>query len=477
LERFDQRGIVAIEGLDAAARYLETLINVEGGLGEGIDRDGLGAMRDLMHALDHPERCAPSLHVAGSKGKGSVVLFADAILSMAGERVGAFTSPHLARWTERYRIAGVEVDGPAFAAAVRQLQPLVDAARRHHARRAPSFFDAATAAAFLLFRSAGVDRMVLEVGLGGRLDATNVVEPQVTCISHLELEHTDRLGETLPEIAFEKGGILKPRVPCVVGALAPAAREVIVEIARERDVPLFELGRDFTAAVEPCADPLQGSRLIYRDLHGLEIATNVRSVGSHQAVNAALAIACVARSETIAPEELHTAVSRALPDCVLPGRLEVLGHRPLLLIDAAHTPDSANALARLLVSVPSAKTHLVLSVSAGKRLGQVLRPILGALPAGSAVTITRADKHRSLDPAEVRTAIEALDGERRLNARVVPNPHLALRAARDSAREDEMVLATGSVYLAGIARDVFREASPGKVLVSRRASSDSGDPP
>lgn len=466
---------MAIESLEEAVSYLEALINVEGRLGEGIDRDGLGAMSDLMDALGHPERSAPSLHVAGSKGKGSVVLFVEALLSALGERVGAYTSPHLSRWTERYRVDGGEVDGAAFATAVRAVQPFVDAARSDHPGRAPSFFDAATAAGFLLFREARVDRVVAEVGLGGRLDATNVLLPEVTCITHLELEHTDRLGATLAEIAVEKGGILKPGVPCVLGELAPEAREVIAKLASERDVPLFEFGRDFTVAAEVCSDPLRGCDLAYGDVNGLNVSTRVGPPGLHQARNAALAIACVARLRSFSTDAVRSAAEQALPTCVLPGRLDVLRREPLSLVDAAHTPESARALADFLATLPSAKTHVVVSISAGKRTPEILRPLLSVLPPGSELTVTRADPHRSLDPSEIRTAIDLIEGRKgRLEVRVVPNPHLALRAARESVGDGERLLATGSVYLAGIAREVWGEASPAKVAVSRRNAAKGG---
>ena len=200
-----------------ATRYLDGLINRERTGDYVYSRLDLRPIEALLDAIGRPQDALSVLHVAGSKGKGSTCLLAESILAALGERVGTFTSPHLESWIERFRIDGREVDEASLVAAVERVRPAVDALRDGPPETRPSFFDATTAIAFVLFAEAGVDRAVIEVGLGGRLDSTNVVRPAVTCITSIELEHTDKLGSTEAAIAGEKAGILKSGVPAEIG--------------------------------------------------------------------------------------------------------------------------------------------------------------------------------------------------------------------------------------------------------------------
>jgi len=207
-----------------AAAYLEGLIDREKRPDFDYERIDLGPIRALLRRLDHPERDLPALHIAGSKGKGSTALMIEAVLQATGRRVGTFTSPHLETWTERFRIEGRDVEGSELARVIDRMRPHVDVLRAGDPALAPSFFDVTTAAALVLFREAAVDFAVLETGLGGRLDSTNVCLPAVTCVTSIEYEHTDKLGSRLGEIAAEKAGILKPNVPVVLGPLPAEAR-------------------------------------------------------------------------------------------------------------------------------------------------------------------------------------------------------------------------------------------------------------
>jgi dihydrofolate synthase/folylpolyglutamate synthase len=440
--------VTGIADLDSAARWLESLINLERLPDFSGARLDLAPIRRLLARLDHPEAGLSVLHVAGSKGKGSTALLAEALLGAAGERVGAFTSPHLERWTERFRIDGSEADGARLAAAVEQIRPHVEALRAETPERAPSFFDATTAAALLLFRDAGVDRAVLEVGLGGRLDSTNAVQPAVTCITTIELEHTDRLGSTLAAIAGEKAGIAKPGVPLVTGALHPEAAAVVEARAAELGAPLARLGREL--GLELLEETGDGLRFRLRD-GAFELEAGLPVLGAHQAHNAALALACVRRLPRGPDgEALRAAAARGLAGIRLPGRVELLGRAPWRVADGAHTPASARALVQALGHLPRRRARLVLSVSAGKDLPRMLTALL---PAFDEVTVTRADALRSLQPAEVVAAVRAAAPGVPVHA--VPNPFLALRAAREGLGEGDLVCATGSVYLAGLARRVL----------------------
>lgn len=436
--------------LEEAEAWLEGLINVERAPKHPPERLSLEPVSRLLERLGRPERGLSVVHVAGSKGKGSTALFAEAVLGAAGERVGTYTSPHLERWTERFRIGGREVPDADLAAAVTALRPHVEALLRDGAGPAPSFFDATTAAAFLLFREARVDRAVLEVGLGGRLDSTNVVDPAVSCITSIELEHTERLGPTLAAIAGEKAGIVKSGRPVVTGRLPKEAAEVVAQRAAALGAPLTVLGERLHVAVQ--GEPtLAGVAFTMRD-GDLEVAARLTVPGRHQAENAALAVACVARLGAHGHEALAEAVRAGLPAARLPGRIEVLAERPFVVVDAAHTERSAEALAAALAPLPRRRTRLVLSISSDKRLDAILAALL---PLADEVFVTRAEPVRSLDPAEVARAIRA--SAPRLTLHAVPNPFLAVRAASEGLREDDLLVATGSVYLAGVARRILRD--------------------
>jgi dihydrofolate synthase/folylpolyglutamate synthase len=314
---------------------------------------------------------------------------------------------------------------------------------------APTFFDVTTAAALLLFREARVDRAVLEVGLGGRLDSTNVVDPAVCCITTIELEHTDRLGDSLAAIAGEKAGILKPGVPAVCGALPAEAAAVVAARARELGAPLARIGDEIELRVQ--SRGADGSTLELRD-GDLALTLDLPLLGEHQATNAALALACVRRLPG-GPEgpALCEAAAKGLAALRLPGRLELVGRAPWVVIDAAHTPASAEALARALDALPRRRARLVLSVSAGKDLDAILAALL---PRFDEVTVTRAEATRSLGAGDVARAVRAAAPG--VSLRAVPNPFLAVRAAREGLGAGDLLCVAGSVYLAGIARRVLR---------------------
>jgi dihydrofolate synthase/folylpolyglutamate synthase len=432
--------------LSEAEAWLEGLIDVERSPDLARARLSLAPIRALLARIDEPQRRLRVVHVAGSKGKGSTALLCEALLRAAGRTTGTFTSPHLERWTERFRIDGREVPDDALAAAIGELRPYADALRE--SPEPPSFFDVTTAAAFRLFADARVDVAVIEVGLGGRLDSTNVVEPAVTCITSIEREHTEKLGDTLGAIAGEKAGIAKPGVPLVTGALPEEAAGVVEARARALGCPLVRLGREL--AFELLAEELDGSRFRVSD-GAFSLDAALAAPGAHQAANAALAVACVRRAGVVDDAVLRSAAPRAFAAVSLPGRIEILARAPWIVVDGAHTAASARALAATLRRIPRERSHLVLSVSAGKDLQAICEALA---PEADVVTVTRAEPVRSLDPQLVADAVRAVAG--RAEVRVVPNPHLALRAARETLAPGGLLCASGSVYLAGIARRLLR---------------------
>jgi dihydrofolate synthase/folylpolyglutamate synthase len=376
----------------------------------------LRRMLRLAEALGRPDRAFPSLHVAGTKGKGTTSHFAEALLRAHGFRTGLYTSPHLTDLRERIRIDGVPVAPADLVAAFRAMEPALRRIR-------PTFFEAMTAAAFLVFKRRRVDWAVIEVGLGGRLDATNVVEPRACAITRIDYDHMDRLGRTLGAIAGEKAGILKPGVPAVSAEQRPAARRAIARRGPVR-VPSFRVLRARPFGVE------------------LEVEGRFRAVlpvlGRPAAGNAALAVALVeAAGVRLDPGKVRAAFAGAR----LPGRIEAVARRPWVVVDVAHNPLSARALADAVRSLRPERTLLVFGASADKDARGMLRE-LG--PAADLVLLVRARVPRAAEP-------EAL--ARHLKGRavlIVPGgTAAALETARALAGPRDAVVVSGSFYVAG----------------------------
>lgn len=440
--------------LEEAGSYLESLLNIERSPETPYSYFGLDKIQGLLDRVGNPERDLSVIHIAGSKGKGSTALWLEGLLRAAGENVGTFTSPHLERWTERFRIDGMEVEEARLASALNVLKPHVEALQAQDATHAPSFFDVLTATAFLLFKEAGVRRVILEVGLGGRLDSTNVVDPAVACITSIELEHTDRLGGTLAEIAAEKAGIIKPGRPVVVGALPPEALEVVRRRALELAAPLFVLGEDIE--VEACAKG-KGRKELHYSFGEFNVQAELAVLGEHQVQNAALALACVQRLGLYAPEVLAHAAQESFLRTRLPGRVELLSRAPLIVVDAAHTKSSAQYLLESLKEVPHKKRHLVLSISADKQVSAILQSLLTD---AVRVIVTVAEPTRSMDSASLAEEVSTLAPE--ISLEVIPDLAEAVDAALKGMGAEDLLCITGSVYLAGAARSLLRERGFGE---------------
>ncbi|MBY0401952.1 bifunctional folylpolyglutamate synthase/dihydrofolate synthase, partial [Myxococcota bacterium] len=415
-----------LSSLADATRYLDGLINRERSSDYAYTRLDLRPIEALLDAVGRPHERLSVIHVAGSKGKGSTCLLTEAILTAVGERVGTFTSPHLESWVERFRIAGREVDEARLVAAVERVRPAVDALRVGPAETQPSFFDATTAIAFLLFAEAGVDRAVVEVGLGGRLDSTNVVRPTVTCITSIELEHVDKLGPTEAAIAGEKAGILKPGVPAVLGRLRPEAEEVIRRRAALVGAPIRALGEHFEVHAQASSRlGLAVQRLRFESKPWAPIEVELPLLGEAAIVNAALAIECVRALGVHEESATRKAATRGLSGASLPGRIEILPSDPAVIIDAAHTERSAQVLARTLASLAPQGCAFLLSISSDKNVGAVLEALL---PSATRIWLTRSDAQRSLDPASLAEHVRRLRPELRID--IVEDPVTASRAAR-----------------------------------------------
>jgi dihydrofolate synthase/folylpolyglutamate synthase len=400
-------------------------------------RPGLDGVKRALTVLGEPQRKLRVVHVAGTNGKGSTAAFLESLFRAAGLRTGLYTSPHLLRFTERIRIDGREIDEERIADFTERLLTSLPEV---------TFFEAATAMALAAFRQDGVDVAVLEAGLGGRLDATNVfADPLATVVTGIALDHTDVLGPTLAKIAYEKAGIFKRGAPAVFACADPEARAVLQAEAGRAGAPAYMLGRDLHARA-------RGESLIY-DGPGGPVEAALGLDGEHQLGNAALALAAAALACDRLGRPL-TARAKGLREVKWPARLERVA--PDVLVDAAHNPDGARALAAALPSLSAGRPiALVFGAVADKDAREmlvILRRVVGR------VVLTRPPSPRAIPPEEL---VGWAPG-----AVVCDSPEAALAEARDGGA---LVVVAGSIFLAGEARrlitgepvDPIRAQDPG----------------
>ncbi len=404
---------------------------------------GLETMRALVAEMGHPERAYPSLLVAGTNGKGSVVAYCDAALRASGLRTGRYTSPHLVRVNERIAVDGHDVTDREFAAAVRAVRDAAERLVRRRVLRAhPTFFEVLTAAAFAHFQRRRVDVAVLEVGLGGRLDATNVVDPVASAIVSIDFDHEVYLGRTLAAIAGEKAGILRAGRSTVVGPVAGEAREAIREHARTLGARVVDATRGATyspghhgAAAGPQVVELRTPSGRYAGLKPLP--------GAHQRQNLLVAIRLLeeAKRQGI-PVDLRR-VPGAVSSTRWPGRLERVPGDPALVLDGAHNPAGARALAAFLKGGPP--FVLLLGAMADKDV----RGLAGELfPLAAEIVLTRPRVSRAASPDEIARRTSPLADRAHREPSVARALRLARRLAREHGRDTAVVVA-GSLYLVG----------------------------
>jgi dihydrofolate synthase/folylpolyglutamate synthase len=432
---------------------------------------GLGRIRELLRRLGNPQDRLRVVHVGGTNGKGSTVAMVASVLTAAGYRTGTFTSPHLHSYTERYQIDGVQISPERVALLIGQLKPHLDAMVAQGYEH-PTEFEVSTAMAFKYFDEEQVDFLVLEVGLGGAIDSTNVVAgPLVTVITNVAMDHMDYLGRTIREIATVKAGIIKPGVPLVT-ACRGEALEVMAGFCREKGAPMVlvgEKGEDMAgpgfAPAFPCRTVLWeagggeagqgGQYLAVRGLRRTYGHLFIPLLGRHQLANAAGAVAVLdllAEQGFPIPEE---ALYRGLAGVHWPARLEILQHRPLVLLDGAHNHDGARSLARAWDDYfPGRQVVLVIGMLGDKERGRVVAELA---PRARAVVVTRPNSPRAGDWQ--RLAEEA--------RRYVPEVYTiesvpgAVEKALSLARPDELVCITGSLYMVAEAREVLLEKGIG----------------
>ena len=428
--------------------YQETIDYLFGLQKHGI-KFGLSNSIQLMGLMGDPQRRFQSVHIAGTNGKGSTAAFLAGMLRAAGYRVGLYTSPHLVSFTERIRINGVPITEERVVGLAERVR-----ARYENVRSAdggpltPTFFEVTTAMAFTCFAEEQVDIAVVEAGMGGRLDSTNVIAPLVSVITNIDLEHTEFLGTTVGLIASEKAGIIKPGVPVVTGAVQPEVLAVIEQQARLAGSPVFRMPQDFGAELV-ATDREQ--EFDYRGIFARLPRLRIVMLGRHQVGNACIALAaaeCIGKAGMKIPE---AALRAGLEDAVWEGRLEQVAQSPDIYLDGAHNPASAQVLADALRQLKRSYRRMVLVVGILK--DKDYRGILDRLvPLADRVVVTRPNYSRALDTASLAAEISTFHGDVASTESVAE----AIDLARRETARDDLIIITGSLYTVGDARAAFR---------------------
>lgn len=380
---------------------------------------GLENIRAILAALGNPEQSWPSIHIGGTNGKGSVAAMVERGLRAAGLRTGRYTSPHLDRIEERVAIDGTPVDRAIFETVAADVLEAVDSLQRPSM---PTFFEVSTAVAFEVFRRRQVDVAIVEVGLGGRFDATNVLTPVIAAIVSIAFDHEKHLGRTLSDIAFEKAGIAKPGVPLVIGRLPDEARDRIEKVAAEVGAPIID--------APALADTSAGTAL------------KLALAGRHQVENAGVAVAILEAWSRLRSHVPAAAIATGLTDCEWPARLEWLrvpgGD---VLIDAAHNPAGAQALASYLEDIQSARLPIVFAAMADKDTAAMIKALA---PAASMFVATTVPSARARPAEEMAAEIQRHAPDTPVIA--VSEPNMAVARALEHAPK---VVACGSIYMIG----------------------------
>ena len=434
----------------AALAYIDTFINSE--RSPDFSRQArfynLERISRLLGCLGDPHRRLKVLHVAGSKGKGSTAALIASILTHAGYKTGLFTQPHLITPRERCRINARLISETKFAEYVDRLKPLIEAMAKLDSIGRVSFFEIYTALAFTYFADNAVDFAVIEVGLGGRLDATNVVDPLVSVITPISLEHTAILGDTHEAIAKEKGEIIKPNRPVVLAPQIPEAQTVFEAVATDRDAPMDGVGRDIHLKrkdwnINGQTFDLATPSASYPDLF-------LPLLGEHQAVNAATAVGCIERIRQEGYSVPRTSIYDGLKAVHWAGRMQVVGQSPVILLDGAHSPTSAEALCEAIREVfRYRRLILVVGLMRDKDLqaiGQVLCPF------ADEIITTQAFDNPRVTPAEDIAGAWSEIGK---NFHVCPSVCEAIPLAQSIATTSDLICIAGSIYIVGEAMKVL----------------------
>jgi len=401
---------------------------------------GLERIEYIAKKLDNPHKNYKIIHIAGTNGKGSVCKFLEAILSESGYKTGCYTSPHIQRFSERITINNKEISDENIVSLVEKIKPIADEMIKNN--DTPTFFEIVTAMAFQYFSDEKVDFAVVEVGLGGNYDATNIVEPVVSVITNISLEHTDVLGKTIQDIALQKAGIIKDGVS-VVTATEGEALKVIKNVAKEKNASINIVNEKVWKRI---SFDLNGQEF---HIKGALADYNVKTsmLGKHQGENIALAIVAIEKLQMNRVYIPETSIIEGVAKTTNTGRLEIVQHNPLVLLDGAHNPAGMNVLKEALKDFEYDKIILVLGILSDKDINSMLSTIV---PVADTIVVTRSHNNRACEPTKLKEMIETV-----YKKNIVVKDHIsdAIKYAESIVKKDDLICVTGSLFTVGDARE------------------------
>ena len=411
---------------------------------------GLETIKCILSALGNPQDNFASIHVAGTNGKGSVASALSSILYESGYKVGLYTSPHLVRFNERICINNCQISDADVVKSYKAVQQV------HHGDRSPTFFEFATAMALYEFGRQKVDWAVIETGMGGRYDATNIITPAISIITNVSMEHRDYLGNTLAQITREKAGIIKQRTPVVTAVKQKQAQSVVQRVAHKKSAPVFMLGKNFT---------VRRNRTGYFSYYGIENTWHdlqTPLLGHYQVQNAALALAASELLNKLKAEISFKSIKNGLTKTRWPGRLEIVSDKPLVILDGAHNLIAARNLSKFLAeNLVNRRIILVVGILDDKPYGSMLKSLL---PVCSRAIITRAKTDRALPPQKLYATAKKIISD----VTTVADVAKAAKHAIETAGPDDVVCIAGSLYVVGEAKEAIEK---GLIRLTRKSNS------
>jgi dihydrofolate synthase/folylpolyglutamate synthase len=400
---------------------------------------GLETIKRILSALGNPQENFTSIHVAGTNGKGSVASALSSILHESGYKVGLYTSPHLVRFNERICINNCQISDADVVKSYKAVQQV------HHGDRSPTFFEFATAMALYEFGRQKVEWAVIETGMGGRYDATNIITPAISIITNVSMEHRDYLGNTLAQITREKAGIIKQRTPVVTAVKQKQAQSVIQRVAHKNSAPVFMLGKNFT---------VRRNRTGYFSYYGIENTWHdlqTPLLGHYQVQNAALALAASELLNKLKAEISFKSIKNGLTKTRWPGRLEIVSDKPLVILDGAHNLIAARNLSKFLAAnLVNRRIILVVGILDDKPYESMLKSLL---PVCSRAIITRAKTDRALPPQKLYATAKKIISD----VTTVADVAKAAKHAIETAGPDDVVCIAGSLYVVGEAKEAIEK--------------------
>lgn len=410
---------------------------------------GLSNIEKLTDILEKPQDSFRSIHIAGTNGKGSTTTMIASILQKSGCRVGMFTSPHLKSFTERIRVNGIPISESDVVSLTNKIRGSFAGSGLN-----PTFFEVVTALAFYYFSLNKVDWAVIETGMGGRFDATNIIRPELSIITNIDIDHAEYLGDSISAICHEKAGIIKQGVPVITAARQPEAIKQLSETAESSNSVIHVYGRDFTSSqVSADLNRHHFDYMGYRPMKNISLNLS----GSYQAVNASLAIRAVELLNNSGEDINDIHVRDCLSEINIEGRLEVVSEKPFIILDSAHNPEAARRLSGTLKELfPDKKITIIIGIMKDKDITGILKPILGI---ADSIIATRPEGERAASSEEINKQATRLimnnDATRHISATHTDSVAEALETAKKMWRDDSIICVTGSFYTTGKVKELL----------------------